>query len=148
MLDPILEGYVEGDLSVAELEAPASTPTPCAASSASSTATSTSGASRRRVCGSRPRRSARTVACRSPTAGPASSSPVVQCSALVAEAALVVAALLYGVTFPLVHDALDDITPFAYLVGRFGIATLLLAPVTIPALRARGRNAACWCAPG
>lgn len=56
----------------------------------------------------------------------------------VAEAALVTAALFYGVTFPLVHDALDDITPFAYLVGRFGIATLLLAPVTIPALRARG----------
>ena len=56
----------------------------------------------------------------------------------VAEAALVGAALLYGVTFPLVHDALDDITPFAYLVGRFGVATLLLAPVTIPALRTRG----------
>jgi drug/metabolite transporter (DMT)-like permease len=55
-----------------------------------------------------------------------------------AEAALIGAALLYGVTFPLVHDALDDITPFAYLVGRFGIATLLLAPVTIPALRTRG----------
>jgi len=59
----------------------------------------------------------------------------------VAEAALVGAALLYGVTFPLVHDALADITPFAYLVGRFGIATLLLAPVTIPALRTPGRNA-------
>jgi drug/metabolite transporter (DMT)-like permease len=57
-----------------------------------------------------------------------------------AEAALVGAALLYGVTFPLVHDALADITPFAYLVGRFGIATLLLAPVTIPALRTRGQE--------
>jgi len=55
-----------------------------------------------------------------------------------AEAALIGAALLYGVTFPLVHDALDDITPFAYLVGRFGIATLLLVPVAIPALRTRG----------
>jgi drug/metabolite transporter (DMT)-like permease len=55
-----------------------------------------------------------------------------------AEGALIGAALLYGVTFPLVHDALDDITPFAYLVGRFGIATLLLAPTAIPALRARG----------
>ena len=42
-----------------------------------------------------------------------------------AEAALVLAALLYGVTFPLVHDALEDITPFAYLVGRFGIARAL-----------------------
>ena len=55
-----------------------------------------------------------------------------------AEAALLGAALMYGLTFPIVHDALDDITPFAYLVGRFGIATLLLAPVTIPALRTRG----------
>jgi drug/metabolite transporter (DMT)-like permease len=55
-----------------------------------------------------------------------------------AEAALVGAALFYGVTFPLVHDALDDITPFAYLLGRFGIAALVLAPVTISALRTRG----------
>jgi drug/metabolite transporter (DMT)-like permease len=55
-----------------------------------------------------------------------------------AEAALVGAALLYGITFPLVHDALADITPFAYLLGRFGIATLLLMPAAIPALRRRG----------
>jgi drug/metabolite transporter (DMT)-like permease len=55
-----------------------------------------------------------------------------------AEAALLGAALMYGLTFPIVHDALDDITPFAYLVGRFGLATLVLAPVTIGALRTRG----------
>jgi drug/metabolite transporter (DMT)-like permease len=54
-----------------------------------------------------------------------------------ADAALVGAALLYGVTFPLVHDALDDITPFAYLLGRFGIATVVLVPTLVPALRAR-----------
>jgi drug/metabolite transporter (DMT)-like permease len=52
-----------------------------------------------------------------------------------AEAALVVAALLYGVTFPLVHDALEDITPFAYLVGRFGIALLFVAPAAWIAAR-------------
>ena len=52
-----------------------------------------------------------------------------------AEAALVLAALLYGITFPLVKDALDDITPFAYLVGRFAIATLLVAPSVVYALR-------------
>ncbi|MFI5047952.1 MAG: DMT family transporter [Acidimicrobiia bacterium] len=52
-----------------------------------------------------------------------------------AEAALVLAALLYGITFPLVKDALDDITPFAYLVGRFTVATVLLAPVVVIALR-------------
>src|SRR4029077_569891 len=55
-----------------------------------------------------------------------------------AEAALVGAALLYGVTFPLVHDALADITPFAYLLGRFGIATLVLLPAALPALRRPG----------
>ena len=55
-----------------------------------------------------------------------------------AEAALVGAALLYGITFPLVHDALDDITPFAYLLGRFGLATLLLAPFAVSALRTPG----------
>jgi len=55
-----------------------------------------------------------------------------------AEASLVCAALLYGVTFPLVHDALADITPFAYLLGRFGIATLVLLPVALPALRTPG----------
>src|SRR5438874_8840353 len=52
-----------------------------------------------------------------------------------AEAALVLAALAYGVTFPLVHDALDDITPFGYLVGRFGIALLFVAPSAIRAAR-------------
>jgi drug/metabolite transporter (DMT)-like permease len=52
-----------------------------------------------------------------------------------AEAALLGAALLYGVTFPLVHDALADITPFAYLLGRFGLAALILAPALFPALR-------------
>src|SRR5437899_11811451 len=52
-----------------------------------------------------------------------------------AEAALVLAALLYGVTFPLVHDALDDITPFAYLAGRFGIALLFVVPSAVRAVR-------------
>jgi drug/metabolite transporter (DMT)-like permease len=51
---------------------------------------------------------------------------------------LLVAALCYGVTFPLVHDALGDITPFAYVLGRFGLATLLLIPIAIPALVQRG----------
>jgi drug/metabolite transporter (DMT)-like permease len=44
------------------------------------------------------------------------------------EGALVVAALAYGVTFPLVHDALADVEPFAYLVLRFSIAAVALAP--------------------
>ncbi len=66
-----------------------------------------------------------------------------------AEAALVGAALLYGVTFPLVHDALDDITPFAYLLGRFGIATLILAAGRDPrAAHAAVPIGGCSCVPG
>ena len=52
-----------------------------------------------------------------------------------AEGALVIAALFYGITFPLVRDALHDITPFAYLVGRFTVATVCVAPFAIRAYR-------------
>ncbi len=61
-----------------------------------------------------------------------------------AEAALLLAALLYGVTFPLVHDALDDITPFAYLVGRFGIALLFVAPAAWIAARGMRDRRLLW----
>src|SRR5688500_7514204 len=47
------------------------------------------------------------------------------------EGALVLAAFLFGVTFPLVHDALDDIEPFAYLLLRFGFAIVALGPFAI-----------------
>jgi drug/metabolite transporter (DMT)-like permease len=59
---------------------------------------------------------------------------------LAAEGALVIAALFYGITFPLVRDALQDITPFAYLVGRFTVATLCIAPFAIRAFRASNRE--------
>ena len=55
-----------------------------------------------------------------------------------AEGALVAAAFLFGVTFPLVHDALDDVTPFAYLVLRFAIALIVLGPFAIAIARRRG----------
>jgi drug/metabolite transporter (DMT)-like permease len=61
-----------------------------------------------------------------------------------AEAALVLAALLYGITFPLVHDALDDITPFAYLVGRFGIALVFVAPAAWIAARGMRDRRLLW----
>jgi drug/metabolite transporter (DMT)-like permease len=48
-----------------------------------------------------------------------------------AEGALVLAAFFFGVTFPLVHDALGDIQPFAYLVLRFAIAVIVLGPFAI-----------------
>ena len=54
------------------------------------------------------------------------------------------AALLYGITFPLVHDALEDITPFAYLVGRFGIALLFVAPAAWIAARGMADRALLW----
>ena len=128
-----------------------STPTPCSGWRVSSTATSTSAGRRLRECACRRRRSARIGVCPSPTAGPVRPSAC-RCATrrFAAEAALVLAALLYGITFPLVHDALEDITPFAYLVGRFGIAVLFVAPAawisrarhagSSPALARRGRR--------
>ena len=38
------------------------------------------------------------------------------------------AAFFFGVTFPLVHDALDDVEPFAYLLLRFAFAIVALGP--------------------
>lgn len=58
-----------------------------------------------------------------------------------AEAALVAAAFLYGVTFPLVHDALADVTPFAYLVLRFAIAVGVMAPFTLGLARRHREDA-------
>lgn len=47
------------------------------------------------------------------------------------EGALVLAAFFFGITFPLVHDALADVEPFAYLLLRFSIAVVVLAPFAI-----------------
>jgi len=44
------------------------------------------------------------------------------------EAALVLAAFFFGVTFPLVHEALKDVDPYAYLAVRFAIAVVALGP--------------------
>ena len=119
-----------------------------AASRSSSTATSTSAARRRPGCGCRRRRSARTAACRSPTAGPADApaptpGPRSDAQARVHRTRLAEGALL--ARGAALRDHLPDRPrrarrhhPFGYLVGRFGLATLLLAPVTIGALRARG----------
>ncbi len=57
-----------------------------------------------------------------------------------AEGALVLAAFFFGVTFPLVHDALEDVTPFAYLLLRFTIAVLALAPFAILVVRSQGAD--------
>jgi len=57
-----------------------------------------------------------------------------------AEGALLLAAALFGVTFPLVADAVDDITPFAYLLLRFTIAVVALGPFAIAIVRAHGED--------
>jgi drug/metabolite transporter (DMT)-like permease len=51
------------------------------------------------------------------------------------EAALVLAAFLFGSTFVLVQDALDDVTPFGYLVIRFVVGALALAPFAVHFVR-------------
>ena len=56
------------------------------------------------------------------------------------EGAVVLAALLFGVTFPLVHDALGDIQPFAYLVLRFAIAVAVLGPFAVVIVRRDGED--------
>src|SRR6202011_3402042 len=89
-------------------------------------------------CGCRPRPSARTAASPSPTAGPGNARSSVRRYA--AEGALVLAALCFGATFPLVHDALRDIEPFAYLVLRFAIAVVALAPFAVVIGRRRGED--------
>jgi len=48
-----------------------------------------------------------------------------------AEAALVLAALLFGTTFVIVQDAIEDITPMSYIALRFTVGTLALAPFAV-----------------
>jgi drug/metabolite transporter (DMT)-like permease len=55
-----------------------------------------------------------------------------------AELALVGAAFLFGSTFVLVQHAVVDVTPMAYLVGRFVIGTIVLAPFAWQRIRGMG----------
>jgi drug/metabolite transporter (DMT)-like permease len=57
-----------------------------------------------------------------------------------AEGSLVLAAFFFGITFPLVANALDDVTPFAYLLLRFTIAVIALAPFAYFIVRAHGED--------
>lgn len=47
------------------------------------------------------------------------------------ELALVLASVLYGSSFILVQWSLDDVTPAAFNVMRFGLATIVLAPLAL-----------------
>jgi len=50
---------------------------------------------------------------------------------LLPELALIAATISYGSTFKLVQNALRDVSPFGYMLLRFGVATLVLAPFAI-----------------
>jgi drug/metabolite transporter (DMT)-like permease len=56
---------------------------------------------------------------------------------LLPELALICATIAYGSTFKLVQNALIDVTPVGYMLLRFGVAALVLAPF---ALRNGWRN--------
>ena len=56
---------------------------------------------------------------------------VARCAAYLPELALALAAALYGSTFILVQDSLDDVTPSAFNVLRFGVAAVVLLPVVL-----------------
>ena len=54
---------------------------------------------------------------------------------------LLAAAAVWGITFPLVKDALDDVSPFEFLAIRFTIATLVLCALSPRAAIAAVRGA-------
>ena len=56
---------------------------------------------------------------------------------------LLAAAAVWGFTFPLVKDALDDISPFEFLAIRFAIATLVLCAIFPRSARAALRARRC-----
>lgn len=47
------------------------------------------------------------------------------------ELAIAGAAFLYGITFPIVQDALEDTTPMGFNLMRFALGTLVLAPIAL-----------------
>jgi drug/metabolite transporter (DMT)-like permease len=59
---------------------------------------------------------------------------------LVAGVLLLAAAAVWGITFPLVKDALDDVSPFEFLAIRFTIATLVLCAIFPRSARAALRR--------
>lgn len=62
----------------------------------------------------------------------------------VADGALVLVTVFWGLTFPLIRDATQDLDPFVFVAARFSLAALLFLPVVLatPAARAGLRAAA------
>ncbi|MCC6175029.1 MAG: DMT family transporter [Chloroflexi bacterium] len=61
-----------------------------------------------------------------------------------ADLALIGVAALWGLTFPLVKDALDAAGPFTFVAARFGLAALVMAPWVILRARGPGRKVRFW----
>ena len=47
---------------------------------------------------------------------------------LLPELALITATIAYGATFKVVQDALHDVTPVGFILLRFGLGAIVLAP--------------------
>lgn len=66
--------------------------------------------------------------------------------AALASGAVVAAAVIFGSTFLVVKEAIDDVDPFAFLAARFGIGALVLAPFARRRPASRGvARAGWWC---
>ena len=117
-LDPIIEGYVEDDRSIAELVADGLDPDTVRARRPAGRP------QRVQAAPGAPRRARVAEGVRQgppspdhqPLAGLATDAGAARtCGDSPPRARWSRAAFLFGITFPLVHDALDDVTPFAYL---------------------------------
>lgn len=58
-----------------------------------------------------------------------------------AEGVLLACTAIWGSTFAITKTALDDASPLLFVAARFGLATLLLAPFVLKALRRMDRRA-------
>jgi drug/metabolite transporter (DMT)-like permease len=74
--------------------------------------------------------------------GEAPGSPTSPAHPRRAELILLAVTAAWGLTFPVIKDALTDVSPFAFVALRFSIAALLLAPLLAGRLRITDRWAA------
>jgi drug/metabolite transporter (DMT)-like permease len=73
------------------------------------------------------------------TAAPAPGSAADERADLVARLSLVGAAMLFGTTFVVVQDAVEDLTPFGFLALRFLFAGVVSLPFALRARRGNGQ---------
>ncbi len=62
-----------------------------------------------------------------------------------ADLAMVGVSLLWGITFPLIRTAVEELSPYSFVAYRFGLATLAFLPLVVLSQGARrGIRAALW----